>query len=386
MNPRNYLDAEAHEAAIWDAGGPSTNHNYSFSGIGERGQLLVAVHGHDPAERDAADAYELQAEQRRRPECFVRKLPGRAVKPFLWDPTGPRPSVITIDEFASQYAAADFAERFGLLCDTSVTLHWGLLGCSNQAEARKLFRSFQKCLDDWLAERDLTPAYFYVHEAGQDGALHTHMQVHVPLDRPDQPNYGPTFREWAQRKWVRNRVDTADPRAVHVGGHNKHSRFRHWIGFHYQMKGYDHEAIVVHSLNRGGRDAIMLGDLIAFPWRNPGVVSGMKRVGWSQALGPVARKVGAPGCRKAKVQPTPEPKLANNTPNDGFDIAAMLQQMPQWFPRPVGDPFQSMYEAGCRDVRDLYDRGFAERVTRLPYDAGAMPVDVGPGLQPMEIL
>lgn len=199
VNPENYRDAEAHEAAVWDAGGPSANHNYCFSGIGEKGQLLVAVHGHDPAECDVADAYELQAEQRRRPYCCVRKLQGRAVKPFLWDPMGPQPSLISIEEFASQYAAADFAESSGINCDTSVTLHWSLLDCTSLQETKTAFLSFQKCLDDWLSQRDLPPAYFYVHEAGPDGALHTHMQVHVPLDRPDWPNYGPAFREWVQR-------------------------------------------------------------------------------------------------------------------------------------------------------------------------------------------
>lgn len=386
MNPGNYRDAEAHEAAVWDAGGPSANHNYSFSGIGEKGQLLVAVHGHDPAERDAADAYELQADQRRRPYCFVRKLRGRAVKPFLWDPTGPQPSLISIEEFASQYAAADFAESSGINCDTSVTLHWSLLGCTSPKETKTAFRSFQKCLDDWLSQRELPPAYFYVHEAGPDGALHTHMQVHVPLDRPYWPNYGPAFREWVQRTWVSNRMKGAVPHAVCVSRHNRHSSYRHWIGFHYQMKGFDWSAIVVTWQNSPARQAMRLGDLIAFPWRNPGLVLGMKRVGCSHALGLAARQVGVPPGHLVKAKSAKERGPSFDPETGEVDFAAMIERHAHRPHQPTWGPFQSMYEAGWRDVRELYDRQFVERVTRLPYDAGTMQPDFGPGLQPMELL
>lgn len=55
--------------------------------------------------------------------------------------------------------------------------------------------------------------------------------------------------------------------------------------------------------NRFDRQAIMLGELIAFPWRNPGLVTGLKRFGCSQSLGPAARKTGVPMGHKMKVGP-----------------------------------------------------------------------------------
>ena len=41
--------------------------------------------------------------------------------------------------------------------------------------------------------------------------------------------------------------------------------------------------------------AVYLGDLIAWPWRDPGPVPWRRRCGWSRSLGPDRRAVGVPG-------------------------------------------------------------------------------------------
>ncbi len=53
------------------------------------------------------------------------------------------------------------------------------LGADDAALATKLFRTFLKCLNDWLAERELPTAYFYCHEGSQRAGLHTHLALYL---------------------------------------------------------------------------------------------------------------------------------------------------------------------------------------------------------------
>lgn len=366
VNPSDFIDSAGTDAAVRHAGGPSPRLSYSFGGSSYDSQLLAAVYGRDPRERAIADIYELNDAQKRRPHCFVKKLRGRAVKPFLLDPYEPKPSLISVEEFASQYDAAQFAASCGLFCDVSVTIHWGLLGCHDAKAVKPGFRAFQMCLDNWLKNRGLERAYFYAHESGPDAGLHTHLQVHVPADAPDEPSCRKDFREWAQRIWVQNRMKVHVPKAVKVSYGRKACLMRHWIGFHYQMKGYDPEACVVTRQNSEDGQAVMLGDLVAFPWRNPGSVPLLKRVGCSELLGEASRQSGRPGGHDVATSQSAGPRKTISIDIGGMMCTASLAHVPaaQW--RPEDEPFQSAFNAGWRDVWKLYGEKFAAHVTRLP--------------------
>ncbi|MCF4124956.1 MULTISPECIES: hypothetical protein [Methylobacterium] len=359
VNPGDFIDRASHDAAVLHAGGPSPNHAYSFTGNSYESRLLAGVYGRSPEELYEADIKNINSQQERRPSCFVRKLRGRAVKPFYVDLVGPRPSLIGAQEFASHYAAAEFAVENNLLCDVSITIQWGLLGCHDTNAVKAGFRAFQMCLDAWLKDYEIPRAYFYVHEAGADGSLHTHLQVHIPADAEEQPTHRKNFREWAQRTWVQNRLRSYVPKAVAVSRGGKSSLMRHWMGFHYQMKGYDQDACIVRSRNSEDRQAVMLGDLIAFKWRNPGTVPLKKRIGHSELLGETSRRSGSPGGQKA-LKLAAESDQERRTIYIG-DLKCILPPS-NW--NPENEPFQSSFEAGRFDVWRLYGAEFAAYVTR----------------------
>ena len=83
--------------------------------------------------------------------------------------------------------------------------------------------------------------------------------------------------------------------------------------------------------------AVYLGDLIAWPWRDPGPVP------WRRCLGPDRRAVGVPG---------------------GLDYLLGKSEFPV-VARPY-PAFRSWYEDGCRDVRQLYPAEFYDKITKLP--------------------
>lgn len=360
VNPDDFIDRASHDAAVLNAGGPSPNHAYSFTGNSYESQMLASVYGRDSVELAEADIKKLDNQQRRRPSCFVRKLPGRAVKPFFVDLIGPKPSVISAEEFVSHYAAAEFAAEHNLLCDVSVTIHWGLLGCHDAETVKAGFRAFQMCLDAWLRDNKIPRAYFYVHEAGADGSLHTHLQVHVPADAEGQPTHRKDFREWAQRTWVKNRVKSYMPKSVVVSRGGKSNLMRHWMGFHYQMKGYDQGACIVRKRNSEDGQAIMLSDLIAFNWRNPGTVPLKKRIGHSELLGETSRRSGSPGGQNSLML-----SAASDQERRTIHIGDTQCVLPPAEWRPENEPFQSSLEGGRCDIWKLYGTEFAAYVTRL---------------------
>jgi hypothetical protein len=89
--------------------------------------------------------------------------------------------------------------------------------------------------------------------------------------------------------------------------------------------------------------AVYLGDLIAWPWRDPGPVPWRRRCGVSRSLGPDRRAVGVPG---------------------GLDYLLGKSEFPV-VARPY-PAFRSWYEDGCRDVRQLYPAEFYDKITKLP--------------------
>jgi len=117
------------------------------------------------------------------------------------------------------------------------------------------------------------------------------------------------------------------------------------------MKDYDRSAVVQSARNSPDGLEVLLGDLIAWPWRDPGPVALKQRVGASRSLRPDRRAIGVPG---------------------GFDYLLgkrTLRLFPDSVPHTIvtkpRPPFRSKYEDGIRDVRLLYPAAFYHRITRL---------------------
>lgn len=99
--------------------------------------------------------------------------------------------------------------------------------------------------------------------------------------------------EWL-RSWPVRQVGRRVPRALRMRIPKAHERKLHWLLFNYLMKGYDPAAVVQSARNAPDGKAIMLGDLISVPWRDPGITTFRKRVGFSQNLGPAQQTDGMP--------------------------------------------------------------------------------------------
>jgi hypothetical protein len=126
----------------------------------------------------------------------------------------------------------------------------------------------------------------------------------------------------------------------------------HWLTFSYLMKGYDRGVIVQSAPHSPDGLGVYLGDLIAWPWHDPGLVPWRRRCGWSRSLGPDRRAVGVPGgldylLRKGELRVTP----------DSVPVSIIGRPYPA---------FRSWYEDGCRDVRQLYPAEFYDKITKLP--------------------
>lgn len=288
--------------------------------------------------------------------------------PFLPSPSPLASRGITESDFAVLYSAAEFAAAFELYFDTTVTLSWRLMGPEVEGNVPCYFGAFTKCLRDWLEVRTLPVAWVYAHECGRRIGLHTHLNLYVPGVPPDSrpdlqkiyqpctaPDYRGEFRAWA-RGWPERQVGRRTPNAIRVRGpRKKEAPWLHWVTTAYLMKGYDCRAVVQSARNAPDGRTVYLGDLIAWPWRDPGPVPLKRRVGASRSLGPDRRALGVPG---------------------GFDYLLekkTFQVSRDSVPVPIGaharPPFRSKYEDGIRDVRGLYPAPFYERVTRLVHPA-----------------
>jgi hypothetical protein len=121
------------------------------------------------------------------------------------------------------------------------------------------------------------------------------------------------------------------------------------------MKGYDRSAVVQSARNSPDRLEVLLGELIAWPWRDPGPVPLKQRVGASRSLGPDRRAIGVPGGFDYLLKKRALPPFPDSVPHTPHTIVTN--------PKPV---FRSKYEDGIRDVRLLYPAAFYHRITRLP--------------------
>lgn len=303
-------------------------------------KVLQAVYGQ--SEDEFADA--MADERRRRPprphvfetKGYYRNVPSGA----------PDHTVQLIDEstFAELYAAAEFAEEHELWFDTTITLNWSLLGAGSEAE--KAFEAFMKCLREWWPS-GMPLAFIYAHERGPDAGLHTHIALFA------SPSMRRALREWAMG-WVKRRSGREVKKAVRVRTQKTTQPWLHWVTVSYLLKGYDPKAVIVSARNAPDGRAVYLGDIIAAPWRNPGLVPFKKRTGTSASLKPGARKNGIPngvGGYPARTRWVYRPislflevKVAK-VPAEGQLV-----------------PFRSKYEDGIRDVRQLYPREFLEKL------------------------
>ncbi len=293
------------------------------------------------------------------------------LNPFLNPPPAPPSSTyLTETDFASVYAAADFAYENGLFLDTTISIAWSLMGAEYEADISKHFTHFTKCARDWLTQRDSPLAWIYCHERGERVGVHTHMAIYVPGSFPDP---GPKidvrrrFKKWA-RDWVTRQVGRPVPRAIRVSAHSVETPWLHWLAFSYLCKGYDRLAVV-----QSGRDSpdgldVMLGDLISSPFHEPGHVPLKQRVGTSRSLGPEARAAGV-------VATYPYKSFSRtHTMGRGFGGTRIANSV---ITERAPEPFRSRYENGVRDVRRLYGKEFYEIVSRV---AAYPPQGRPPGL------
>jgi hypothetical protein len=266
---------------------------------------------------------------------------------------------ISVAQFAEHYAAAEFAAHWRLWLDVSLTITWGLLGVHDEAQMQAAFGSFMKCLRAWLADRLLPQAWVYVHERGLVHGLHSHLALHVPGDwRLTKPTLRQSFRKWVLA-WAERQAGRRAPYSTRVrdnGGRTNPTL--HWVNCHYQMKSFDREAVVQSARNSPSGEDVMLGDLIAFNWQDPGAI-GCKRLGVAQDLGPAQRKLGYPPREAFAFRPEGVPDI------DVVLSADSSKSRPSIFDgtrHGIPKPFRSSFEDGGRAVGDLYPADFVDIV------------------------
>lgn len=344
-------------------GGAVPGHDFDLWDVtGFYGDMLRMMHSEEPDPLSNYD-YE-QLYQAQRPDIFVRKLPSRRqfVRPPGADSTiSSLPSTyVTPKQFAEHYTAAAFAAHHGLTCETAVTVWWRALGALDGASAQALFSKLTKDMNDWLFQRNLPTVYFFSHENSTRVGLHTHLAVCLGLLACIRSETRDEFRRWAV-EWPERNGFGACPRAIRVTGPATQTPWLHWHRFHYQVKGYDPRAVVRQAYNSPSGTDLMLGDLIACRWQDPGVVVMHPRVGHALNLGPARRRIGVPeGCDELRSQARQKPPALRP-----FSFGDPLTRYEP--PLPPRLPFVSRYEDAWRDVRALYPREFNTRVTKLSY-------------------
>ena len=241
-------------------------------------------------------------------------------------------TLIGESEFAGFFSAAQFAAREFCFFTVSITLTWSRVGLTDHHEVRSHLQAFIKCMCDWFSHRGLHKAWVYSNECGPQIGLHTHFAVHVPSHRRK------VFREWS-KAWVVRRFGGAVSRAIVTKLAGDEPIVAHWRIVSYCLKGYDRDAVVLGPENAWDGRAVMLGDLIACPWKDPGPVE-IERTGWSPWLEQVTRTDRRPPPAASPLDPFPR---KNRRPPDM-----------------TPPPFRSSYAEGVRDVRFLYPKAFRD--------------------------
>ncbi|MCA1875925.1 hypothetical protein HW573_11390 [Agrobacterium genomosp. 3] len=398
----DFLSNDDYARAVHEAGGPGPNERFVADGLGEHTRLLQAIHGVNRDDRQELFQAELAREIGDRPHVFVKKWKGRLRGGYLKASTLPETVLETshnadgaarqvlimpksdqasrlIDEaeFAELYSACEFAHEFGLPLDTMITVTWSLLGCRSDDEVKKGFQALLKCIGDWLGQRGWPCAYIYCHENSAMLGLHSHIALHVPggtvagrsslglkqLSAPEHPRR--QFKAYV-KKWVERRFGCVAIGSVRITGALVEQPWLTFLRLGYMTKGFERGALVQSAKYApDGRD-VFLGDLIPFRWRDPGPVS-VKRCGVSQSLGPTQRRTGVPGgLERFYADPV---KLRGDLKLSGVsavDLGTACSDLESWMKadrRPAKPKrFQSAYERGSRDVRELYPQDFVDRL------------------------
>jgi hypothetical protein len=257
----------------------------------------------------------------------------------------PRSKLISISNFAALYGAAEFSLLNGYPLASHIIINWTALGVDGDDQVGAGFLAFTKCLRDFLTRDFVPPLWIYAHERGPKTGWHTHMAVFLPVENAV---LRAKCMEWL-RSWPVRHVDRRVPRAMRMRIPKAHETHLHWLVFNYITKGYDPSAVVQSARHAPGGKAIMLGDLIGFPWRDPGDMTLRKRVGFSQSLGPAVQANGMPaawtGLRKA-----------------GGTFRVTASSLPSTLPTPPRSAFRSTFDDARYDVRQLYGAEFCEWV------------------------
>jgi hypothetical protein len=312
---------------------------------------------------DEGDIYirELRREQSRRPQVLVHKLRRR------WAAHDPHPlqpaSLMKVDTFGQVHSAAEFAAWWKLPLDTMVTVDLSRMGIVTAQGAADEVRRFLKCSNDWLSgQRKIPAAWIYAIERGL-GGLHAHIAMHVPGVpsgiEDTVVDCRALFREWA-RGYTDRRFGTHIPRAIYPRAPKRESWLRHWINVSYLLKGYDQSSVVRDARNCDDGQTIYLGDLIAAPFVNPGVVDVAARLRVSHSLGPAQRSIGAPSGLEYCLPTKPNWAVFKV---DRSEPLTLKERLDTKWTLPMEAPFQSRWEAGFRDARVLYPADFYRFVT-----------------------
>jgi hypothetical protein len=311
--------------------------------------------------------------QRERAHIFHQKL-NRRVGARDARPTHDA-AELDVNTFASVYSAADFASASGLSLDMLVTLDFARMGIDAPADVQREVTRFVKCYHAWAEDRYLPVAWIYAIETGRSAAgwgYHAHVALFVP-GQPEDPRWPPLdcdlrrqFKEWA-RGYSQRRFGEHIPRAVWARGGSKESQFRHWMAVSYLVKGFNRTALVQSGRSSPDDRPVYLGDVLPWPYCNPGPVDLPQRIKVSHSLGPKRREFGAP---------TGMDYLLPRRPNwDVFQVSriqplTLKEELETQWTLPKARPFRSRWEDGVRDVRELYPVDFYRYVTRQePYEA-----------------
>ena len=266
-------------------------------------------------------------------------------------------------EVLNALAAGEFSAAFALYLDVLVTLDFERMGVTSPDEALEELRRFLKAANSWLAERKLPVAWIACVERGRAGSLHAHIALHVPGIRRDSDTvhgvrYRTHFRRWA-REAIARRVGEVVARSVNVRCSLMPSVISHWISVTYLLKGFDRSAVLVDARNSPDGQAIHLGDILPFDYRDPGDVGHGNRLLISGNLGQGRRKRGYPPSAQFMVPPSPDLHSLEVT------RGTCQQHFLDRGERREARPFRSTVEDGVFDVRRIYGAEFAAFVTGI---------------------
>ena len=223
------------------------------------------------------------------------------------------------------------------------------MSINGETEVLKVMSKFTACLRDYLSRRLVPPLWVYCHEVGKEKGWHTHFAIFLPVETESLRTEIMTWlRGWPLRQFGRRM-----PHAVRQRVPRAHSELLHWLIFGYLLKGCDPKAVVQSARNSPDGLPVMLHELVAHQFRDPGIMTFRKRVGCSQYLDHGHQERGVPASWNGVVP----------------------------MPKAVAGPFRSTFDDGIIDVRRLYGQEFCDWIN------GSAPREAASNsLSPDEIL